>query len=274
MALILGKRKRRDPPVDDALISSSSSGNLDSAHVQALLKQHFEAKFEPLPATENFSTTVPKSEDGNDHEEAHSAWEGISDGEVDQPELVRYAASTSAKPDLSKDEMKAFMTSRPPMPNVPSTSTAKGRRAPTDGLDDADEAANLKKDLALQRLLRESHLLDPKSALSHSGQNRHKVLDLRLRDMGSKSSIFTQQKMPLAQRKGIAAKTAEREATRRREAQENGIVLEKALPSKRQPDVKRQRGIGAPAVGTFRGGTLRLSKKDVAEIQGTKMMSR
>ena len=140
--------------------------------------------------------------------------------------------------------------------------------------DDADESANLKKDLALQRLLKESHLLEPKSSLSHTGQNRHKAHDLRLREMGSRSSIFSQQKMPLAQRKGITAKAVEREETRRREALDNGIVLEKAGSSKKRADMKRKRGIGAPTVGKFRGGTLRLSTKDVAEIQGPKKVSR
>jgi hypothetical protein len=138
----------------------------------------------------------------------------------------------------------------------------------------ATDAANLKKDLALQRLLKESHLLDPQSSLSHSGQNRHKALDLRLQDMGSKSSIFTQQKMPLAQRKGIMAKVAEREGTRRRTAQENGIILEKAVRGKKKDEGKRQRGIGAPSVGKFQGGMLKLSKKDVAEIEGPKKPSR
>ena len=143
----------------------------------------------------------------------------------------------------------------------------------TNPSEDADESANLKKDLALHRLLKESHLLDRDSFLSHTGRNRHKVLDLRLRDMGAKASIFSQQKMPMAQRKGIMAKAAEREENRRRDARENGIILEKASQTKRRVDAKRERGIGAPAVGKFHGGTLRLSKKDIAEIQGPKRLS-
>ena len=135
------------------------------------------------------------------------------------------------------------------------------------------DAANLQKDLALQRLLKESHLLDSQSSLAHVGSNRHKALDLRLQDMGSKSSIYRQQKMPIAQRKGINAKSIERDENRRRQAQENGIILEKALKSKSQESSKRQRGIGAPSVGKFQGGTLRLSRKDVADIEGPKKTS-
>ena len=76
--------------------------------------------------------------------------------------------------------------------------------------------------------------------------------------------------MPLAQRRGINAKSVEREQLRRREAQENGIILEKHSKSRSKGSSNRQRGIGAPSVGKFQGGILRLSKKDVAEIEGPK----
>ena len=144
----------------------------------------------------------------------------------------------------------------------------------TENDESSADAANLKKDLALQRLLKESHLLEPHSSLSHFGQNRHKALDLRLQDMGSKTSVFAQQKMPFAQRKGIMAKATKREDLRRREAQENGIILEKAGKPKRKDSTMRQRGIGAPSVGKFRGGMLKLNKKDVAAIEGPKKTAR
>lgn len=90
---------------------------------------------------------------------------------------------------------------------------------------------------------------------------------MRLQHLGSKNSIFTQEKMPLAQRKGIVAKAKAQEENRRREAFVNGIVLEKAKAQKRN-NASRERAIGAPAVGRFRGGTLKLTRKDVAEIEG------
>lgn len=166
-------------------------------------------------------------------------------------------------------------TAKPPSALQKRATTAKRKQPnPIDHDEATTDSANLKKDLALQRLLKESHLLDPQSSLSHTGQNRHKVLDLRLQDMGSKSSIFKQEKMPLAQRKGILAKAADREDSRRRTAQENGIILERAFKGKGKDDGKRQRGIGAPSVGKFQGGMLKLSKKDVAEIEGPKKTSR
>lgn len=134
-----------------------------------------------------------------------------------------------------------------------------------------DEHANLKKDLALQRLLAESHLLDSSSNTSISGVNRHKATDLRLQSLGAKFSILKQEKMPMSHRKGIISKQTEREEKRRREARENGIILEKAKGGiKGQKEARRDRGIGGPGVGKFSGGTLRLSKKDIFDIEGPK----
>lgn len=144
--------------------------------------------------------------------------------------------------------------------------------------DDPSEAANLKKDLALQRLLSESHLLDSSSDPVLSGNNRHKATDLRLLALGSKTSILKQEKMPMAMRKGIVAKKSELEDKRRREAKENGIILEKATKTKskaveKASGKKRDRGVGAPGVGRFSGGTLTLSKKDIYDIEGPKRSS-
>lgn len=102
--------------------------------------------------------------------------------------------------------------------------------------------------------------------------NRHKALDMRLQDLGSKSSIFKQEKMPLAQRKGIIARTKAQDEARKREAFENGIILEKSKAQKRN-NALRERAIGAPSVGRFHGGTLKLTKKDVAEIEGPRKRS-
>ncbi len=73
----------------------------------------------------------------------------------------------------------------------------------------------------------------------------------------------------MSHRRGIIAKQSEREEKRRKEAKENGIILEKPkLGLKKGSNGKRDRGVGAPAVGKFSGGTLKLSKKDIFEIEG------
>jgi hypothetical protein len=91
-----------------------------------------------------------------------------------------------------------------------------------------------------------------------------------LQALGSKTSILKQEKMPMAHRRGIVAKQSEREDKRRKEARENGIILEKAKMGKKSSDGKRDRGVGAPGVGKFAGGTLKLSKKDIFSIEGPK----
>lgn len=80
--------------------------------------------------------------------------------------------------------------------------------------------------------------------------------------------------MPLSQRRGIDAKATEKEVLRRREAQANGIILEKPNKAKRNGEIKRRRGIGAPSVGKLRGAMLKLSKKDVADIEGPRKARR
>lgn len=74
----------------------------------------------------------------------------------------------------------------------------------------------------------------------------------------------------MAHRKGILAKAAVKEEVRRREAKENGVILERAIKVKKGGDQRRERGVGGPGVGKFRGGTLKLSKRDVADIEGPK----
>lgn len=74
--------------------------------------------------------------------------------------------------------------------------------------------------------------------------------------------------MPLSHRRGISAKNASREANRRKEAAENGIILEKQKFAANSQK-KRDRGIGGPGVGKFKGGTLKLNSRDVRSIEGS-----
>ena len=146
----------------------------------------------------------------------------------------------------------------------------KHQKQNEDSTETAAEAINLKHDLDLQRLLKESHLLDrsPSPALSHT--HRHRAIDLRMQSLGAKCSLFTQEKMPLSHRRGIIAKAKQKEATRRKEAKENGIILEKEATARKGKGVRRERGIGGPAIGKFKGGTLKLSRKDINDVQGPK----
>ena len=83
-------------------------------------------------------------------------------------------------------------------------------------------------------------------------------------------SLFEQKKMPMAMRKRLVATRGAREDKRRREAKENGIILER---EKKKPDrndkSKRERAIDGPEVGRMRGAELRLSERDVRNIEGS-----
>ncbi|KAL8926751.1 MAG: hypothetical protein Q9208_002825 [Pyrenodesmia sp. 3 TL-2023] len=266
MTAILGKRKRREHIETSASPLQLEKSVDNSQHLQQLLKQHFEARFEPLEADNPVLEKTGASDEDTESDVSEGAWTGLSeDGRQADALVVDYQNFERPRADVSKEELKLFMSTKPP---IQSSVLSTNNQVAIEPAEDAvSEAANLKKDLALQRLLEESHLLDPTSSLAPQGRNRHKALDIRQQALGSKSSMYHQKNMPLAQRKGILAKSAERDTSRRREAKENGVILEKATKSKsREP--KRQRGIGAPTVGKFSRGMLTLSKKDLSNIVG------
>ncbi|OJJ48835.1 hypothetical protein ASPZODRAFT_13573 [Penicilliopsis zonata CBS 506.65] len=284
---MIGKRKRDKSVVSRSTIEDSSdspSASTDAAH--DVFRRYFEAKFQPLKPQ-----SVQKAEPGEgmddhlDESVTGSDWDGLSEGEEDEGEdeedqgveveVVDHTASYNTKDDLlDKKARKAFMSAK-----VPSSVTASRSKATStkdteketkkEEGEDALDVQNLKNDLALQRLLRESHLLDSASDLAPTGKNRHKAIDLRLQALGAKTSIFKQEKMPSAHRLGINAKAAMKEDKRRREAKENGIILEKPTFKSNASDAKRrERGVGGPSIGKFAGGALNLSKRDLARVQG------
>ncbi|PZC91534.1 hypothetical protein A1F96_08607, partial [Pyrenophora tritici-repentis] len=128
--------------------------------------------------------------------------------------------------------------------------------------DDTTEASLLKNDLALQKLLRESHILsssasNPTRSLTATGAARHKSTDLHLQSLGAKGSVFAQKNMPMAQRKHMVQKARLGEEKRRSEAREAGIVLEResrgGSGAGKKGGERRERGVGGPSVGKFRG---------------------
>jgi hypothetical protein len=283
MAPTLGKRKRitredLEQPSRSPSPSSASSDE-DGEDMQDIFRRAFEAKFKPLDVEpKKVKTETVVEEDGGESEE-ESAWSGISSENEDANgiEVIEYGGSRPTNEKASKAEMKAFMSSRPPSSTGAALQPASKKSSKDDG--DLTEAKHLKNDLALQRLLRDSHMLSslsPSSAgtsgtstptLSASGSLRHKSTDLHIRSLGAKSSVHAQKNMPMSHRKGIAKKSAEREDRRRKEAKENGVILEREVRKKKFTG-SRDKGVGGPTVGKFRGGMLKLSKRDVASITG------
>ncbi|KAL1623955.1 pre-rRNA processing and 40S ribosomal subunit assembly [Neofusicoccum ribis] len=262
MAVALGKRKRVESkaPVSKRPAKEEEEEPSDSEDLRDAFRRAFEAKFKPLSGSKKKEEKkAPEPTEAEEHEGEDDDWDGISEEDEDSGnnntvEVVEVTGPTRSER-MSKAELKAFMSSKPPTaptPRQPSNDKAGDKD------EDADaDALNLKNDLALQRLLKESHLLDASSSASllagPSGKNRHKATDLRIQALGSKGSILAQGKMPMAHRKGIKAKASEREEKRRREARENGIILERAKKEKVGEERKRERGVGGPGVGKFSG---------------------
>ena len=216
-----------------------------------------------------------QADDDSDEDDGMMLLPGLIKPQPSKPvvEVVEHTA-TLDRPAMTRAELKAFMSSKPP--TDPSSVIGPDVIKELGDVDEPGEKDNLKNDLALQRLLAESHLIQSgQDSLSHTGKAHHKATDLRLQALGAKTSVFTQAKMPLSHRKGMMKKSAEKEETRRKEARENGIILERIKGGskggkERRPMDRRERGVGAPAVGRFEGGTLKISKRDVYEIEGPK----
>ncbi|RPB02842.1 hypothetical protein L873DRAFT_1672144 [Choiromyces venosus 120613-1] len=261
------KRKREISPND-----GSDANKMD------ILRRHFESQFAPLKGIEKKLGSKKSKALPEKTEEALSdqRWQGIPDAEDDGlignvPVVIEFDATKDVPLSISKaprSVLKSFMSSKPPLPT---TSTAapptKSKKSSNDEGDPRSEAEMLKNDLALQRLLRESHLLDSTSGkLEATGKNRLKALESRIQALGGKD-ITAQKNVPMAVRKGIAAAREERELKRRKNAKEAGIVLERDTTKKISKKWQDRGGFG-PSIGKFKGGALMLSTRDVMDIEG------
>lgn len=231
--------------------------------------------FAPLPALTAQTVNTDGRADESDSEvsDNESEWSGLSQDE-NHPVVVEVADySHHAEPEdeqATRSKRKDFLSSKAPRGREADRSTSTMRKDRPDE-DDPTEKLNVKHDLDLQRLLKESNLLSSTRASDSAGILRQKSTDLRLQSLGARNSLYTQDKMPMLHRKGIAASKAQQEGKRRRDAKENGIILEKLVNGaggRRPPAVRRDRGVDAPGIGRFSGGTLKLSRSDLAGMQG------
>ncbi|KAM4054585.1 hypothetical protein HRG_005421 [Hirsutella rhossiliensis] len=297
---VLGKRKARPPPNEPPASEQQD--------IQDVFRRHFESRFEPLRLQTPLHRPrdggggVGDSDGGED---AESEWGGLSDDDDDDDdasdddqetgaiehapavEVVDYSVSqTPSSPSaaMSKREFKAFMSSRPPDQAAKAEATTTGGTSTPSSSSSTipeDAPSLLAQDLELRRLLAESHLLSPHPSVSTpsatttatpksftAGRTRHKATDLRIQALGSNISILKQDKMPMNMRKGIVGAAASREAKRRREARENGVILERELGKKMRRNRARDGAVDRPGVGRLKGAELRLSERDVKSIEG------
>ncbi|KAJ5603201.1 hypothetical protein N7537_006157 [Penicillium hordei] len=275
------KRKRETTVASKPKTKEDSPPPVDNA--QDVFRRLFEAQFEPLdlpaPTAKSTNSAGEENEDEDDSDLSGSEgdWDGMSDisEESNHVEVVEHTDVYAAPEDrMDKKTWKAFMSGKL-LSDLDKPSTEPEPTSKKEEEEDAHDSANLKHDLALQRLLKESHLLDSADDLAPTGKNRLKALDMRMQSLGAKTSLYAQTKMPTAHRRGIKAKAVSKEDRRRQEAKENGIILEK--PSKVQKSSnngRRERGVVGSSVGKFSGGTLNLNKDDIDRVQasGRRMM--
>ncbi|KAJ5099363.1 hypothetical protein N7532_006364 [Penicillium argentinense] len=252
-----GKRKRETAVVSRSKKSEEASPP-PADNAQDIFRKYFEAQFEPIEVAPVKPVDESESEDDEDDEEGSDfsgeEWDGVSEEDEDENrvEVVEHRdASTAGDEMMDKLARKAFLDGKPTFDLTPKTSAKLNPKEEEE--EAAADADNLKHDLALQRLLKESHLLESADDLAPTGKNRLKALDLRMQELGAKTSLY-KQKMPDAHRRGINAKAASKDEKRRREAKENGIILERpSKVTKSNNNGRRERGVGGSSIGKFSG---------------------
>ncbi|PQE13073.1 swr1-complex 5 protein [Rutstroemia sp. NJR-2017a BBW] len=175
--------------------SDSDSDSEQTLDPQEIFRRHFEAQFKPLPVVAQKLNPDLESEDQDEDEDD---WDGLSETSAADEhteernngvQVVEHVNIDARTVGMSRAELRAFMSSKPPSSHsLPLSTTPSSRSDPETP---QSEALNLKNDLELQRLLSESHLLTStpgNSALpSLHGSNRIKALDLRIQALGAKS---------------------------------------------------------------------------------------
>lgn len=198
----------------------------------------------------------------------------LEESENEQPIVVKHTESSFAIP-VDKQEMKLFMSTKAPLQEAPAEPKRRSRATqPSE-----DEQHNLENDLALQRLIKESHIL-AEAGLSGvdlstgiTGKARHKTLQSRLDDLGLKKS--KPETMPMNIRKGMVSKQKRRHENYVERAKEAGIIL--ARPAKKSAGeeggkkrvVKRERGLKIASVGRETKHGLIISKSEIARYSGS-----
>ncbi|KAI5813104.1 hypothetical protein BZA77DRAFT_322392 [Pyronema omphalodes] len=275
-------------PAPAATTSSNDASNdatTPSIDPMEIFRRHFESRFEAIevapvvPVTTSSSSSTSKKrkstaiDEGSDVEDSyHDDDEEEEDEDSDEEEQVLEVVHNDSRdlvPSIkeAKKGLRAFMKSAIKPETTETSTTKKSKKGgKQEDAEEDNEQENLHNDLALQRLLAESHLLDKDSgSLEATGAQRLKAQQLRIEALGGKK---IEQKMGMRMKQGIEAKKTDKEKKRRREAKEAGVVLEKERKVKKVRT--RTGGVGDASVGKWKGGALVLSKKDIGDIVGRK----
>ncbi|KAG5519788.1 hypothetical protein PMAC_000061 [Pneumocystis sp. 'macacae'] len=129
------------------------------------------------------------------------------------------------------------------------------------------ENFQLKNDIVLQRLLKESHFLKKGSnsstfSLEPIGKQRHKIIENRIKLLGGKD-VF-KEKIPFKIRLGMKFKAKIRSEIAKKKAKEAGII--RALPTSRSKKGKRSYGLNEITIGKYCKGMIILSQEDIKGV--------
>lgn len=194
-----------------------------------------------------------------------------SGSESDEGPVVVKHVESGFKVEASKQDKKLFLSSKAPIQEA----KPEPKRRQNASEPDEDERQNLDNDLALQRLIKESHILADAglSGVDIStgviGKARHKTLDSRLDDLGLKKKKEGQ--MPMKMRQALSAHQQKRKDRHVAQAKEAGIILARsatAKESKKKP-AKRERGLKINSVGRETKHGIIISKSEIAKYSGT-----
>ena len=111
MALKLGKRKRREELIDEDVTPGQLLDKDTAGEMHNVLRRHFEAAFEPLAEHHALPAAATIIDSDSSEVESGSDWDGISEGQSDNAEIIDHAKSGLSKAEISKEEVKTFMVS-------------------------------------------------------------------------------------------------------------------------------------------------------------------
>lgn len=244
------------------------------------IKAAFESQFGTEWSTPvvNHNTDKPESNEldeleSNNSEESEDEQpiDGKSEAE-EGPITVKHDELNvgSTQPIMSKAQRRRFMSN-----SAPQDDQALDSQRPKDKAEHED----LQNDLALQRLIEESHILGESSKdqqfsgadisgvidpLEHAGKTRLKIIESRLAKAGAKKSS---QKMPQAMAVGIRDRQSERKQKYKAEAREAGIITakEKHIKSKHR---MRDKGLKINTVGKASEHGIHVTAAEIARVSG------
>ncbi|BFZ54097.1 pre-rRNA processing and 40S ribosomal subunit assembly [Savitreella phatthalungensis] len=247
-------------------------------------------------ATEDAHDTGNVTDDEFDEALADASSQADSDASDDDAvEVVSFNDAAYSQPALmgsSKAGYRAMISGKLPTIGIDKAVSTKSK---DDGGESGDdEIENLKNDRELQRLLRESHLLQEQHALEGGsggagtptslelrGKQRHKAQLAQLLDLPGAAKTLSKQtrvNMPQKMRLNMARAQQERKDRADKHARDNGIInaRDKTKSREAQDQAKRvktrnvKRGtLGELSIGKYKAGKLTLSQRDIDRVSGS-----